>query len=425
MRAFLQEKAIHLLRWSEKYTKTDMVYLASGGFWLMLGYTGQMVLGLILAVALTRLLPKEAYGTYQFVISVCAIIGGFTLSGMGTALMRSVARGSRGSLRYAFTTQLVWSSGIVLAAGTTALYYFVNGNSELALAFLLSGICLPLLSGFSLYRPYLEGKQLFRESTMLGMWRRPLPVIAVIIALLLTKDPIILVITYFASQTISMGLLYWLIVRKYPEPAEANPELSNYSKHLSVMNIVSLITNNLDKLLVFHYLGAAPVAIYTLAQLPFAQINRMFGLIGSLIFPKFARQDFDTLRKSLSHKTLIFSLATTAIVAIYIFVSPYIFTLLFPAYPEAVLLSQVLILALLVKPATLYGQVFSAHGLKHIQYFVQISTTVLKLALLVALLPLYGLWGAVGVTLVMSLYWALIVALLFYTSNAKRNSYGL
>ena len=169
----------HLLRKSEKYFKTDMVYLAKGGFWLMLGYSGQMVIGIILTIALSNLLPKEAYGTYQFIISVSAIIGGITLSGMGTALMRTVARGSKGALQYAFKTQLVWSSGIILAGGAVALYYFLNGDTRLAIAFLATGALMPFLTGFSLYRPYLEGRRLFRESTTLGMWRRPLPAIAV------------------------------------------------------------------------------------------------------------------------------------------------------------------------------------------------------------------------------------------------------
>lgn len=410
----VQQKAVKILRWSEKYTKTDMVYLASGGFWLMLGYVGQMVLGLVLAIALTRFLPKEAYGTYQFIISVCAIIGGFTLSGMGTALTRATARGSLGSLRYAFKKQLLWSTGIILAGGATALYYFWNDNTELALAFLLCGACLPFLSGFSLYRPYLEGRRLFRESTMLGMWRKPLPVIAIVLALLFTKDPIILVVTYFASQTVSMGLLYWLIVKRYPEPAGTNPELLNYSKHLSVMGIVGLIMNNVDKMLVFHYLGAAPVAVYALAQLPSTQLTKILGLIGSLIFPKFARRAFDTLRQTLFHKVFLYFLVIVFLIAIYVSLAPFIFKLLFPTYPEAVLLSQILILALLAKPATLYGQVFAAHGLRGVQYVVQMSTAALKLALLVVLLPLFGLWGAVWAVLVAAIFWGILITALFY-----------
>lgn len=414
----VKRKATALLRWSERYTKTDMVYLASGGFWLVLGYVGQMIMGLLLAIALAKLLPKEVYGTYQFIISTCAIIGGFTLTGMGTALMRSIARGEQGTLRYAFKKQLLWSIGIVLAGSATAIYYLLKGNFELATAFFLCGAIIPFLSGFSLYRPFLEGKQLFRESTTIGLWRRPLPVIAMVVAILLTKDPIILVVTYFASQAISMGLLYWLTIKKYPEPVVENPEVLSYSKHLSVMSFVGLITNNVDNILVFHYLGAAPLAVYALAQIPFAQINKMFGLLSNLVFPKFAQRDFKLLRQTIFHKVLFYFFITILVVISYIIAAPYIFKVLFPNYPEAVLFSQILMLALLVKPAALYAQVFAAHGMTRIQHFMQYSTGALKLTLLVILLPIYGLWGAVYAILIMNVYWTVSLAILFYRRTA-------
>ena len=231
--------------------------------------------------------------------------------------------------------------------GNARALLFLNNNVELAIAFLVIGACVPFLSGFSLYRPYLEGMGFFRESTMLGIWRRPLPVISVLFALLLTNDPIVLVLTYFLSQTISIGLLYRLIVRRYPESSEPNQELLTYSKHLSVMGIVGIVANNVDKMLVFHFLGAAPVAIYTLAQLPSTHILKMFSLAGNLVFKKFARRDLSTLKEMIAHKIGVFSIATIAVVSVYIVAAPYIFKFVFPAYQEAVLLSQILILAVL------------------------------------------------------------------------------
>ena len=414
----LKHHAHTALRKSEKYFKTDMVYLTKGGFWLMFGHIIQMASGLALAIMLSNLLPKEAYGKYQFIISASAIIAGITLSGMGTALTRAVARGATGTLSYAFKTQLLWSIGIIVTSGLISLYYFLNGNNELATAFLIVGICTPFLSGFSLYRPYLEGRGFFRESTTLGIWRRPLPVIAVFISLLFTDNPVIIIGTYFLSQTISMGLLYLLVIEKYPEPQQSNPELLNYSKHLSVMGVVSLVANNIDKILVFHFLGAAPAAAYTLAQLPSTQILKMFSLLGKIIFPKFAQRELNILKKTLLRKILIFFTATIFVAILYIVAAPYIFKFIFPMYPEAVLLSQVLILTILAKPLMFYTQAFAAHGLKRPQYISQITVSVLKISLLLILVPLYGLWGAVWAILIATLYWGTIVTILFYRTKA-------
>jgi len=61
----LKDKIYRLLRRSEKYFKTDMVYLAHGGFWLTLGQIISSAASFLLAIAFANLLPKETYGTYK------------------------------------------------------------------------------------------------------------------------------------------------------------------------------------------------------------------------------------------------------------------------------------------------------------------------------------------------------------------------
>ena len=416
----LQQSLIRLLRWSERYTKTDMVYLAHGGFWLGVSYVAQMINALILSIALANLLPKEAYGIYQFIISVATIIGGLTLSGMGTAMMRAVAQGAQGTLQYAFRKQLQWSVGIILASAGVALYYVLQHNFGLAIAFVITGLCMPLLAAFSLFRLYLEGKQQFRESTTLGSWRRPIPVIAVIVALFITHNPIAIVAVYFISQTISTGLLYWHIIRKYPEIVQDHPELLRYSKHLSFLGFIALVMNNIDDVFIFHYLGAAPVAVYSLAQLPSIQLGNLFGLVSNLIFPKFAQRDFATLRATAWHKVMVFFLLCVAASLAYVIAAPFLFHVLFPKYPDAVLLSDALMLTLLLKPFTIYNQAFAAHGRKGAQYFVQISTALLKVLLFVAFIPLWGVWGAVWASVAIAVYWGASLAIFFYATQPIR-----
>ncbi len=411
----IKEKAIRALRWSERYTKTDMVYLTKGGFWLAVGHFMQMAGGLALSIAFANMLPKAVYGTYQFVMSLETIIGGLTLSGLGTALMRSMASGKGGTLAWAFKTQLTWNIGIVVAAGASAIYYFYNGDTEIGAALLIVGTFAPFLSAFNLYRPFLEGKQLFKESTTLGVWRRPIPIISLITALLFTDNPVVLVLVYFISNTVSAGLIYSLTKHRYPEPAEtADPNTLKYAKHLSILGFFALITAHLDKILLFHFLGPAPAAIYMIASLPSDQLHKLFGLIGRLVFRKFARHDFETLRKSLSHKFMLFFLAVGAITIVYYFTAPYVFGFIFPKYVEAVFFSQILMLTLLFRPATLFNQVFVAHGLKRAQYFLQLSSNAIKITLLILLIPMYGIWGAVASMLAMYVYWFFAALLLFY-----------
>lgn len=223
----LKIKLVQLLRWSEKYTKTNMMYLTKGGFWLILGHGIQITSGLILTIAFVNLLPKEIYGTYQFIISAATIVSAFTLTGMITAVTRAVAHGEDGSVRAGFRTQLVWSSGMVLAGAALSVYYYINGNNILALSFLVVGAFAPFVEGFGIARSYLAGKKLFKESTMLGFWRRLIPVVSLLGTLFLTHNPVILIFAYFCSNAVSAGILYWIIIRRYKLPYTKDPKLTH------------------------------------------------------------------------------------------------------------------------------------------------------------------------------------------------------
>ena len=142
------ESLYRILKWSEKYTKTDMTYLAKGGFWMVLKYMIGIVAGLVTTVAFANLVDPTTYGTYQFVISVGSVIGVLTLSGMGLAINRAVAQGRDGAFRYGVQTKLKWSIGITLVAGVLALYYFLNGNNILAISILLAGALQPIILSF-------------------------------------------------------------------------------------------------------------------------------------------------------------------------------------------------------------------------------------------------------------------------------------
>lgn len=400
----LQQLTEKLLRKSEKYTKTDMVYLASGGFWLFLGHAVQTLGGLILVVAFANLLSKESYGTYQFVLAGATILSAFTLTGMTTALARAVARGSDGALRTAVVAQMRWSVGIAFAGAALSIYYYLNGNITLSLAFLVAGACSPFIEAFGLVNPYLVGKQRFRDIALLGFGRRLLPVFALIATLLLTRDPLHLIIVYFVTHAVSGGILYLTTIKRFKLPKTEEPEMILYSKHLSFLRTMSDMAGQADKVLVWVFLGAAPLAAYALAQFPVTHVQSLWRLARSLTFPKMNLVSFATLQEILPSKVRLFVLATAAVVVIYVLAAPFIFKLLFPGYPEAISISQVLALTLLAIPRSLYLQAFAAHEKKKEMYILSISQNLVRVASLAVLIPVWNLWGAVAGLLIANVY---------------------
>ena len=76
-----------------------MMYLAQGGFWIALGHIVNGLLAFSLIVAFANLLSKETYGIYRYILSIAGVLNIFVLSGMGTAISRSVASGNEGAFR--------------------------------------------------------------------------------------------------------------------------------------------------------------------------------------------------------------------------------------------------------------------------------------------------------------------------------------
>ena len=105
----LKDKSLKVLRSLESYTKTDMVYLTQGGFCAVFSQIIVSCGTFLLAIAFAHFVSKESYGQYKYVLSLAGILGTFTLNGLGTAVVKSVAEGFEGTLRYAFWENIKWS----------------------------------------------------------------------------------------------------------------------------------------------------------------------------------------------------------------------------------------------------------------------------------------------------------------------------
>lgn len=384
----------------QRVTKTDTRYLARNSFWVTLAYTVQVLSGALLTVVLARELTKEDLGVYQFVLAVAGVISAFTLTGLGQALVRGVAKGNGGLLRTAFRYKLLWSTLITLAAGIIASYYALKGVPELALAFLLVGASAPFIESFKLYENFLQGKEAFRDTALLGAWRKPIPLIALIITAYLYPEPLALVAVYFITNALSYGLVYRTVLQKYPAEKTHDRETFRLGWHLSLSTTFSRIVSQFDKLIIYHFLGPVAVASYTIAQLGSRYSGGFISSAAYMFLPKLAKQELTTLQETLPRKVLLFTLVMAVGVFSYIIIAPYLFALLFPNYPESVAYSQVLMLGFLFMPRIVYGQALVAHNQIRSQYILTIVSPVVRLTGMLLLIIPYGVWGVIVAILI-------------------------
>tara|TARA_B100000508_G_scaffold53235_1_gene41236 strand:+ start:14549 stop:15763 length:1215 start_codon:yes stop_codon:yes gene_type:complete len=373
-----------------------MVYLAKGGFVLSVGQFATTLFGLALAIAFANLLTPQTYGVYKFVLALAGIIGAFSLTGMGSSVVQAVSKGFDGVLHSAPRRILLWNAAAIAIALAASGYYFINENIVLSVSFLFAALLSPIHKSFSIFNSFLQGKKDFVRSTKYGFAMDGFPVIAMIGTAFLFPEPLPVILAFFASNALIAVLLYIRTKHVYKPAVEDIEQTAQYAKHLSVMNIIGTVAGQLDKVLMFHFLGAAPLAIYSFAITPPKEAGIISRVLQILTLPKASARSLKELAASLPFKAFLMFLASAAVALAYIFAAPYIFQYLFPQYLESILYSQVFAATLLFSPSVLFVQSLIAHKRKQSLYILNTVSPIVRIVLLFILLPLYGIWGAIA-----------------------------
>lgn len=344
----LKQSGLRSLRWLEKYTKTDMVYLAHGSFWAIASKIVITLTTFLLAIAFAHFISKESYGQYKYVLSIISILSAFTLTGLNTAVLESVSRGFEGTLRYAFWKNIKWSVLFFLGTGIVSIYYYVQNNHFLATAILITGCLWPFFISTNLYSSFLNAKKDFRRNAIyFDMLGNIFPAASLILTMALTSNPLWIISAYIFSNTLIGVILYYKITNVYKPNSEVDPEMLGYSKHLSLMNILAVIGDNIDQILVFHYVGAAQLAIYNFATAIPDQIKGPLKNLTSMMFPKFTERSDEEIRSGMKNKFLYLFVFSIILIIIYVLTAPYIFRIFFPKYTDSVIYSQIFSISLL------------------------------------------------------------------------------
>ena len=372
-----------------------MVYLAENGFWLTLGQIFYSSSALLLSIAFAYFLTPETYGIYKYILAFCGVLAISNLPGMETAIVRAVAKGNDGAVMPAIKTKIKWGligGGLSLLTGS---YYLYSGNEILGYSFIIASVFLPVMDSFLPYSSILQGKKDFKTSTAYLISSQIFASVAILAAIFFTKDLYILIFVYFASWTLARSVAFQRALKKYPLNQVPDPEMITYGKHLSLSYTLPAIAGYFDRLILFQFMGPAEVAIYSIAVAPVEQIKGLFKNIYTLALPKFSEKNKESIGKSIRQKMPKLILALIAIIIAYAAAAPFLFHLLFPKYPQSIFLSQIYAIVLVTIAVLLpYTSLEATASTKKIHYF-NVSTSILQILLLLALIPVFGILGAI------------------------------
>lgn len=410
----IKNKIYNLLKKSENFFQTDMVYLVKGGFWLTIAKSTSIIASLLSSIAFANLLPKETYGIYRYILSTASLLAIPTLSGINTSIMRSVAKGYEGSFIPALKTKIYWGTLGGISSIGLSIYYYIQGNNTLSLAFIIAAIFLPLMDPLHLYTALLNGKKLFRLSAKYSVITRVIVTISLIITVFITSNLLIILFVYFVLNTL-LRLFYLVITVKKVKPNKKQDNTAiSFGKHLSLMGVLGRTSTYIDKILIFHYIGAAALAIYYLALIPFKQIQVFFTSLNILALPKLSSINLKELKRTLPKKVLKSYLIIIPIIILYFIAAPLLFKLFYPKYLDSVSISRFFMLLLLFYPISMFGTAITARAEKRKLYISSTSYAVIRIIMLLILVPIFGINGAVAAILITSVISSTVTIFLFY-----------
>lgn len=182
-------------------------------------------------------------------------------------------------------------------------------SQEYSLHFSMQRLCMDLT---------LMGRKCLRSFLLIMRFEMHLLLLVFIISCSSTKDVVYIILAYFLSNTLISTIRFILLARTLPaEDTQTHTTSISLGKHLSFMDFLSNVSMYIDKILIFQFLGATPLALYALALAPIKQLQSISKIIRSLVLPKFSARSGRELKKTMHIKIKIFYLVSITAAILY------------------------------------------------------------------------------------------------------------
>jgi O-antigen/teichoic acid export membrane protein len=381
---------------------------------------GVLVLSMITSIMWARCVSKEVYGSYQLIVSVMTIVGGFCLRGLNESMTISSAKRYDGNTKKIFGIQLACAligAGVLAAVG----FHYAKQDALLLAPFLVAAFFFPFEQFKVLCSSWINGrghveKLFILNLAEMGTWAL---VFFGMIWLGVHSLTGLLTAKFLISALITSGVVY--LIFKSLKNNTPNEQTIDYGLHTSLaLSLGGLIVA--DKILIGAHLSVADVAVYSVALLFPDQIKMIYGVINQILVPDMYKAEsiqhgWDYLKPKALKICLLFAAIGVAGFVLFPVVIPLLFS---QKYIEAVGYAKWLWLSLALSAPTTYLSNLLVAQQKKI--YVYLSNVLIPCSAIVFYLIFMhqGLWGFVTARVIYNWFAAaLFVGSFIYFFNQK------
>ena len=389
--------------------------------WALIQTIGRQSVTLVVFLLLAAILSPEDFGVLAMVMTWIGVMQAFSEMGFGSAIIQRKDIDD-GHLSTTFYINVV-SGGIfsllgVALAGPCA-YFFKTPKVQPIMAVASFGF---LINSFSLTQLALATRELrFKDIAYRDMSAGIVGGAVGIIAALMGMGVWSLILQYLTTS-LAGTLLLWRISSWRPSWGKVSfdkiGEIWPYSSKIFAFNLLKYFTQNLDKIIIGHFLGSIPLGIYTFAyRVTITPISLLAGAVGNYMFPKFSRQQ-DKIGNIKSYYLFVSKFGNTAfapLVVVGAMIAPLLVSLFWgdkwaPAVPVIRVLA---IFAILIPLISYVGQLMKA--LNRIKWLIY--WTIFVTALIAVFILLGARWGIVWASAGLSMAYVVSLPVNFLILN--------
>jgi O-antigen/teichoic acid export membrane protein len=392
---------------------------------------GTLVVLIVTVPMALQYLGSERFGMWMTLSSLLALMS-FADFGIGNGVLDMVSKAQRDDNDVEITE--VISSGaiglllisILMVLVTIVLYPVVSwqqifqAKSELAIresgpSWLVFLLCLAITIPLTLASKVQLGLQQGYATNLWAGVGGVMSLVGVIAAIYLEMGVPGLVLALYGGPVLAQAInyiVYFNFLEKKLAPRLSCVSMETMRKIYSsgfiffLLQVTAVVSFRADTLFVVHYSGAAEAGTYAVVERMFSTVTMLVGVATAPLWPAYSeairRNDYTWTRTVLKN-SLFISMAATATIAIAITVmAPYILTMWLQR-PFTAPLMLVLGFALwkTVEAGTSAAVMFmNGAGAIKLQLAMVATMCVVSVALKMTLVPIFGIWSIVWLTLV-------------------------
>ncbi len=360
--------------------------------------------GLATAYAFANYLDKELFGQYQFILTLITLFSIFSLRGVQYSIIQGVRNKESNVLINNITKFIVYALPIAGVGLLISIYYFYSAGEALGISILIAAVTFPFFKGFSFYSTIFTARKEFKKQAIFDSIYSLIPTVFIILAIFTISNITQLVSIYLLSNIVVSGILLYIAIKMTRNEHVAQLVNQSPTKALHRSTNISIVEfeKMVHQLLIFNILGATALATYALAALPVREMTRIQKMLRILALPKITEIDKTKIKKILYSKTVSLFSIFSFISLLYVIAAPFVLPLLFPQYPESVLLTQIIIWMLPFSSIFLIYQALVFYSNEKKLYAINILTLTVRIILVSAGIIYSGLTGvAIGIVLAM------------------------